>query len=334
MLASLEEIPVNEDGAALLEEFAFALSASGRETDIFGWHLQDQELGVVFTELGIAAEPGAARKNEILNSIKQRIDAIVEGRLTTTIARKVNLSFYFFPENSPAERHSASPLHETLRREKRPETSARRIKRMIDVGGSSIVLVALSPVLLMIAVLIKLTSRGPALFRQARIGQYGKQFTFLKFRSMYVDCASTVHREYVTHLIRGKAAMQESANRKASAYKLINDSRITPFGKFLRKTSLDELPQLFNVLTGEMSLVGPRPPLPYEINSYHIWHRRRILEVKPGITGLWQVSGRSRTTFDEMVRLDLRYARSWSLLLDFVILLKTPLAVLSGSGAY
>ena len=128
--------------------------------------------------------------------------------------------------------------------------------------------------------------------------------------------------------------MKESADRKTSAYKVIDDPRVTSFGRFLRKTSLDELPQLMNVLKGEMSLVGPRPPLPYEVASYDLWHRRRIIEVKPGITGLWQVCGRSRTSFDEMVRLDLRYARRWSLLLDFRILLKTPRAVLSGDGAY
>ena len=113
-----------------------------------------------------------------------------------------------------------------------------------------------------------------------------------------------------------------------------NDPRITPIGQFLRKTSLDELPQFFNVLKGEMSLVGPRPPIPYECELYDIWHRRRMLSVKPGITGLWQVSGRSSTTFDEMVRLDLRYINGWSLWLDIKLLLKTPLVIITGKGAY
>src|SRR5206468_8166764 len=110
--------------------------------------------------------------------------------------------------------------------------------------------------------------------------------------------------------------------------------RITPIGAFLRKTSLDELPQLVNVLKGEMSLVGPRPAIPYEVESYRSWHRRRVLEAKPGLTGLWQISGRSRVTFDEMVRLDLRYASTWSLWLDLCIILQTPRAVLAGHGAY
>jgi lipopolysaccharide/colanic/teichoic acid biosynthesis glycosyltransferase len=117
-------------------------------------------------------------------------------------------------------------------------------------------------------------------------------------------------------------------------YKIVSDPRVTQTGRLLRKSSLDELPQLINVLKGEMSLVGPRPPLPYEYERYSTWHRRRLMEVKPGITGLWQVNGRSRTTFDEMVRLDLEYVRSWSIWLDLKILLRTPAAVLSGEGAY
>ena len=128
--------------------------------------------------------------------------------------------------------------------------------------------------------------------------------------------------------------MKQAEGSKAAVYKLTNDPRVTPLGRFLRKTSLDELPQLFNVLLGNMSLVGPRPPLPYEYDRYDVWHRRRVFEVKPGITGLWQVTGRSRTTFDEMVRLDLNYAKAWSVWLDLKILSRTPMAVVSGDGAY
>jgi lipopolysaccharide/colanic/teichoic acid biosynthesis glycosyltransferase len=128
--------------------------------------------------------------------------------------------------------------------------------------------------------------------------------------------------------------MNESAHGEKKAFKIMDDPRITPLGRFLRRASLDELPQLLNVLKGEMSLVGPRPPLPYEFTCYDLWHVRRMIDVKPGITGLWQVSGRSRTSFDEMVRLDLRYAKKWSLYLDFMILLRTPGAVASGEGAY
>jgi lipopolysaccharide/colanic/teichoic acid biosynthesis glycosyltransferase len=148
---------------------------------------------------------------------------------------------------------------------------------------------------------------------------------------MRVDNDPAVHREYVTKLIAGEAERIPASADGRGVYKLANDTRITRLGMFLRKTSLDELPQLFNVLRGDMSLVGPRPPIPYELAAYQTWHRRRLLEVKPGITGLWQVTGRSRIKFDDMVRLDLRYAASWSLWLDLKILLRTPGAVVKGA---
>ncbi|MGB8760935.1 MAG: sugar transferase, partial [Candidatus Sulfotelmatobacter sp.] len=165
-------------------------------------------------------------------------------------------------------------------------------------------------------------------------GQDGGSFVFLKFRSMFVNNDSSVHKEYVQKLIAGKADKHLSDGNGQGVYKLTNDSRITRVGAFLRKTSLDELPQFINVLKGEMSLVGPRPPVPYEVEAYDIWHRRRLLEAKPGITGLWQVSGRSRVTFDDMVRLDLHYARTWSPWTDIKILLRTPAAVMLGEGAH
>ena len=142
-----------------------------------------------------------------------------------------------------------------------------------------------------------------------------------------------IHQEYVTKLIAGEGNLVQSDGEK-QAFKLTNDPRVTPIGRFIRRTSLDELPQFFNVLSGQMSLVGPRPPVPYEYEAYDVWHRNRMMEVKPGITGLWQVTGRSRTTFDEMVRLDLKYAGSWSVAMDLKILLQTPKAVISGEGAY
>jgi lipopolysaccharide/colanic/teichoic acid biosynthesis glycosyltransferase len=188
--------------------------------------------------------------------------------------------------------------------------------------------------LAIIALTIKLTSKGPAIFRQERLGQFGARFSCLKFRTMYVNSDSKIHQEYVRRFINGQADGGSKESGKATVYKIKNDSRVTAIGKLLRKTSLDELPQFWNVLIGEMSLVGPRPCLSYEFESYDIWHRRRVLEVKPGVTGLWQVSGRSRTCFDDMVRLDLRYSQSWSIWLDVKILLGTPRAVLSGDGAY
>jgi lipopolysaccharide/colanic/teichoic acid biosynthesis glycosyltransferase len=203
----------------------------------------------------------------------------------------------------------------------------------MDVAGSGLLLTLSSPLLLLIAAAIKASSKGPVLFRQERVGQYGQQFTFLKFRSMHVNNDSSVHKEFVTKFITSKEHSNVSNTNGAEPYKLSNDKRVTRIGRFLRKTSLDELPQFLNVLKGEMSLVGPRPPIPYEVAAYETWHRRRVLEVKPGITGLWQVTGRSRVKFDEMVRLDLRYAATWSPWLDAKILLRTPMAVLKGTGA-
>jgi lipopolysaccharide/colanic/teichoic acid biosynthesis glycosyltransferase len=190
------------------------------------------------------------------------------------------------------------------------------------------------PLLLIIALAIKVSSKGPVFFKQQRVGQYGECFTFLKFRSMYVNNDERVHRKFVTEMIANETAPGHAGKKTDGVYKIKNDSRVTRVGKFLRRTSLDELPQLLNVLKGEMSLVGPRPAIPYELAAYQTWHRRRVLEAKPGITGMWQVAGRSRVQFDDMVRMDLRYAMAWSPWLDLKILLLTPMAVIRGSGAY
>jgi lipopolysaccharide/colanic/teichoic acid biosynthesis glycosyltransferase len=177
------------------------------------------------------------------------------------------------------------------------------------------------------------TSPGPVIFRQVRVGKRGVPFIFYKFRSMYCTADDRVHREYVAKLINGDLDEINQGEPAKPLYKMQDDPRITRIGRLLRKTSMDELPQLFNVLKGDMSLVGPRPPLPYEAEKYQSWHLRRVLEIKPGITGLWQVNGRSKTSFDDMVRLDLRYLRTCSLPLDVAILLKTVKVVLQGHGA-
>lgn len=208
-----------------------------------------------------------------------------------------------------------------------------RIKRLLDIVGSILGIVIFSPVMIITAIAIKLSSPGPIIFIQPRFGMKGIRFPFYKFRSMKVNGDDRIHREYVTSLIKGELDKINQGDEEKPLYKMKDDPRITKVGRIIRRTSIDELPQLFNVLKGEMSLVGPRPPIPYEVEKYQPWHLRRILEVKPGITGLWQVEGRSRTSFDEMVRLDLRYAQNWSLWLDLKILLKTIKAVLHSSGA-
>ena len=207
-----------------------------------------------------------------------------------------------------------------------------KIKRMSDILIGLLATVLLFPVMLVIALGIKWSTPGPVLFAQKRVGYKGKMFTFLKFRTMLANSDDSIHREYVTKLIKGEIQNGSASVDDKPLYKLDDDRRVTKIGKFLRAWSLDELPQLFNVLKGEMSLIGPRPAIPYEVENYRAWHMER-LDVRPGITGLWQVRGRSRTTFDEMVRMDIEYIRNWSLLLDFKILLQTFKAVLSQEGA-
>jgi len=204
-----------------------------------------------------------------------------------------------------------------------PELSGARkvVKALFDRGVALFALSVLAPVLLTLAVLVRLTSPGPAIFRQERVGRGGGLFRVWKFRSMYVDAEAR------------KAELQHLNEHDGVLFKLRDDPRITPLGQVLRKYSLDELPQLINVLRGEMSLVGPRPPLASEVERYEGHAHRRLL-VKPGITGLWQVSGRSDLSWDETVRLDLQYVENWSLGLDIVVLAKTVVAVVRGSGAY
>lgn len=208
----------------------------------------------------------------------------------------------------------------------------RIIKRLVDMVGAFILLVILSPVMLIVALGVKLTSKGPIIYKQERIGFENKSFSFLKFRSMKVEYCTG--QNYGGHQAEKVLAKLHKRNEVTGPiFKIKNDPRLTAFGKFIRKTSLDELPQFFNVLQGRMSLVGPRPPLPSEVAQYNKFQRRR-LGVKPGITGLWQVSGRSDLTFDEWVKLDAFYIEHWSLWLDFQILLKTVGVVIRGRGAY
>jgi exopolysaccharide biosynthesis polyprenyl glycosylphosphotransferase len=213
------------------------------------------------------------------------------------------------------------------------ELFEKHIKRAIDICGALAGIIIFSLVSIFIACAIKLNSPGPVIFKQKRVGLAGKPFNFFKFRTMRSDCDDKIHREYVKNLIKGNLDQINNGSKENPVFKIVNDPRVTKVGNILRKTSLDELPQFLNVLKGEMSLVGPRPPIPYEVNSYKNWHLQRIMEAKPGITGLWQVCGRSQTTFDEMVRYDLQYVRNRSFFLDLKILLKTFGAVLNSRGA-
>ena len=308
-----------------------AILSSLRETDISGWHVGDQVLGVIFTELG------TNERQTAVAAIRARVTAALQSVLPCEPERSLQMSFHVFPDvpEVPAVgRPTIKALYPDLVQRDASRRIAHAVKRAFDVAVSLIALILLAPVFLAIAVAIKRSSPGPVLFRQERIGQYGVSFTFLKFRSMHTSNDAQVHRAFVTRFIRGETSSPTTGHNEQPVYKITTDARVTPVGRFLRRTSLDELPQLLNVLRGQMSLVGPRPPIPYEFDAYTVWHRRRLIEVKPGITGLWQVSGRSRLRFDDMVRLDLNYAEAWSLWLDVRILLQTPRAVLTGEGAY
>jgi exopolysaccharide biosynthesis polyprenyl glycosylphosphotransferase len=211
-------------------------------------------------------------------------------------------------------------------------SGARIVKRSSDLIIAALALTVLAPLWLLIALLIKIDSRGPVFYKQERVGMDGRIFLFYKFRSMRVDSDDATHREYQRAYISGQADSNLGDDDRP-VFKLRGDTRITRMGRLLRKTSLDELPQLFNVLRGDMSVVGPRPPIPYEVENYQVWHRKR-LDMKPGITGLWQVSGRNRLPFDEMVRMDLYYIENWSLLLDIKIVLQTLPVMWRGEDAY
>ncbi len=218
-----------------------------------------------------------------------------------------------------------------IEQEETKQTFYLMAKRILDFCIAFVLILISAPLMLIIAIGIKLTSKGPVFFTQERVGKGGKSFTFVKFRTMIPNADNSIHRDYMNKLIRGEAEGHQD-NENAPLFKLKNDPRITEFGHFLRRTSLDEIPQLVNVLTGSMSLVGPRPPIPYEVQEYNSWHLQR-LSVKPGVTGLWQVSGRSRTTFEEMVRLDIQYIENRSLLTDVKILFQTIPATLNTKTA-
>ena len=305
------------------------LSRCTRETDIIGWYRQTAIFGVIFTEIRTAG------REMLPGLVLPRLLEPLRGILGAETVNQLRISFHFFPEERDArntERLFNEKLYPDLFGRNKSRKHRQFIKRTMDIMGSIVALLLLSPLFALIALVIKFTSPGPIFFKQTRIGQRGTSFRFLKFRSMTTGNDPAIHQEYVRRFINGVAESDRCGFQ--NVYKIQEDPRITRIGKFLRRTSLDELPQFINVLKGDMSLVGPRPPIPYELEVYQPWHWRRVLEVKPGITGLWQVSGRSRTKFDDMVRMDLRYARKWSLWLDLKIVLQTPRAVLSGDGAY
>ena len=328
MLLNIEEFEINKN--QIIRDVTSALQSSTRETDIKGWYRHNYIIGVIFTEINNLDMDSIEQK--ILSKLYDTVESVED-------VNKIKISIHLFPEKDNDRKSDNLPdLHLY------PDVTAQGIvkkdklilKRIIDIGGCLTGLLIFSPFFIIIPLIIKLTSKGPILFNQERIGLNGEKFKMIKFRSMYINNNPKIHQEYVQKLINGNKNKDDNKSDSGDngVYKIMNDPRVTPIGRFLRKTSLDELPQFINVLIGNMSLVGPRPPLEYELVNYDIWHRRRIFSVKPGITGLWQVKGRSVTTFDEMVRMDLKYTRERSLWLDLVLLLQTVRVVLNGKGAY
>ena len=304
-----------------------ALNAARDETHILGWFEQQTTLGLLATHVRTGDERFASE-------FEARVRRELGCRVDTETLSRFSIQVHVHQDPTTRATPTVKPV-DPLLEDTKPGDGRRLVydaaKRTVDLCASLALLTILLPLFLAIGVLIKLTSSGPIFFRQERVGHRMNPFTILKFRTMRTNVSHAIHHEFVTSFINSGERAQE-AGRKG-LFKIANDPRVTPIGRILRKTSLDELPQLWNVLRGDMSLVGPRPPLQYEVAQYQPWHRRRVLEAKPGITGLWQVSGRSRTTFDDMVRLDLRYAKVPSLWADIKILLATPAAVIAGKGA-
>ena len=319
--------PAGAHAPAIWTRAIQAVATVTRDSDVLGWFDRGSVLGVILTDVdGFDDRRGRELESRLRRTLGPRLDAETAGALA--------IGFHVYPQAAvSADATSvAEPLPLDGGGGRRQAAVYAALKRALDIACSIILLAVFSPLLAVIAAAVRLSSPGPVLFRQVRVGQHMKRFTILKFRTMRAAADHTIHHEFVSRFIQGDRQVDQSLGR-GGVFKIVDDPRVTAVGRILRKISLDELPQLWNVLRGEMSLVGPRPPIPYEVEQYKSWHRRRILEAKPGITGLWQVTGRSRTTFDEMVRLDIRYARTCSLLTDLKILLSTPRAVLEGKGA-
>jgi len=239
--------------------------------------------------------------------------------------------FDLLPQKTSVEQIGVLPMVRLFRE---PLSDIERfIKRASDIVISLIAIVLLTPLWIVLSLLIKRSSHGPVMFRQERVGMDGRIFLCYKFRTMYADADEAVHREAYRMNIEGDDAANVGDETTPVFGKVKNDRRVTSTGRWLRRSSLDELPQLFNVLKGDMSIVGPRPPIPYEVEDYQLWQRKR-LDMKPGITGLWQVSGRNRLTFREMVQTDLYYIENWSLWLDLKIIFLTLPAIWRGDGAH
>ncbi|HPQ42818.1 MAG TPA: sugar transferase [Syntrophales bacterium] len=333
MTMEIAHLAQKSKGKLTLKKIVAEINSLTRETDIKGWYADGSVIGIIFTEVSDNS------KDMVTESIISRVKANLFSIIQPEMMREINISLIWFPDKDDKFNNNYTPnelFYPDRVENNRQRKFALFVKRVMDITGSLVGLALFSPLFIIIPILIKVSSKGPVFYKQQRTGLFGKEFTFLKFRSMWDGCKETDHKNYIKNLISSRTDqnVENGEIDKNHLFKMNHDDRITPIGQYLRKTSLDELPQFINVLKGDMSLVGPRPPIPYEREEYEIWHMKRIIGMKPGITGLWQVEGRSMCSFDDMVRLDLKYIEEWSIWMDIKIMLKTPWAVISGKGAY
>lgn len=325
MLLDIQNLGSDDEKKDVAMSIQSVVSSCSRGIDICGWFQHDTIIGILFIE--------ANEGDEIF--LKKKIIENLYKMLDIEFIQKIKESFHVLDGHSESLNTNKSTdllFYANTISFTKQKTYRLVLKRMIDVFCSVFAILAFLPIFCVIPILIKFSSKGPILFKQERVGLNGKKFTFLKFRSMETGNDPEIHKKFVESLIKGHPPRQGEKDKKT--YKIKNDPRVTPIGQFLRRTSLDEFPQFFNVLKGDMSIVGPRPPIPYELANYDIWHKRRLLQVRPGITGPWQIKGRSTCTFDEMVRLDLQYIKRLSNRSDLKIILMTPWVLFSGKGAY
>lgn len=290
-----------------------------REIDIQGWYKHQSIIGIICPDV----------ERESVKALKKKVQNALEKALPISFIEELTVSYICFPEEDTRD---IDDVHLSVYPEFKVNSPKKIVsdiaKRTMDLVVATTALIVILPLLAVVAVLIKVTSPGPVFFKQKRVGFGGREFTLFKFRSMNINNDESVHKAFVKDFIKNSGL---EVSDDTQAFKIVHDKRVTRIGAFLRKTSLDELPQLLNIICGDMSLVGPRPPIKYEVDEYHIWHRRRVMEVKPGLTGFWQVYGRSSTSFENMVRMDIYYIKYRNFLLDVMLILRTPFVLLKGA---
>ncbi|MCX7726072.1 MAG: sugar transferase [Chitinispirillaceae bacterium] len=325
ILVNIESIITTKDHKKSIKLLVKTIGECFRDIDVLGWYKEKEIIGIICPDL----------LKQDVKPLQEKIEKALDRAFTPEFRDKFSISYLCFPrdvvkenvkekEESEEKEGKRLAVYPELHNKNMKKVALDVFKRAVDIIIASTLLFLSFPVMLIIAILIKIDSKGPVFFKQKRVGLGGKEFTFFKFRTMQVNNDPSFHKDYVKKLIQGKV------DDDTKIFKIVNDPRVTRVGKFLRKTSLDELPQFINVLKGDMSIVGPRPPIPYEVEEYKIWHLKRVMEIKPGITGPWQVYGRNTTTFDDMVRMDINYIKKHNPIMDIILMLKTPSSLIKG----